>query len=135
MGRVNTPPLTSSQRKELDASFKQGVSHCFRIRCQSILLKASGRKSVEVSVITGMCAISVNNWDSRYKSGGIAVLQTKSGSDRKPLLPQVEDKAAIKSNRQYMRTAKAQWESESGEKVSDITFKFFLKNLTDDINV
>jgi Transposase and inactivated derivatives len=139
MGRVNTPQLTTSQRKDLEAGFRQGLSHCFRMRCHSILLKAEGRRSLEVGSITGMCAITVNNWVDRYNSEGIAGLQTKSGRGRKPLLSQVEDKApilaAIKANRQRMRTAKAEWEADSGKKVSDTTFKTFLKTLADDISV
>jgi transposase len=85
-----------------------------------------------------MCAISVNNWVSRYNRDGIAGLQTQSGRGRKPILSQVEDKAgilsAIKANRQRMRTAKAQWEAESGKKVCDTTFKAFLFFFSDDIN-
>ena len=85
-----------------------------------------------------MCAISVNNWVSRYNREGIAGLRTQPGRGRKSILSQVDDKAgilsAIKANRQRMRTAKAQWESESGKKVCDTTFKVFLKTLADDIN-
>lgn len=97
MGRVNTLILTTEQQKALENGFKHGASHCFRMRCQSVLLKADGRK---------------------------------------PILSQSEDwesiLAAIKGDRQRMRTAKAQWESESGEKVCDTTFKAFLKTLADD---
>lgn len=138
MGRVNTPILSSEQRKELEQGFKQGSSHCFRMRCQSILLKSEGRKSNEVGAITGMCAISINSWVKRYKNEGLLGLQTKSGRGRKAILSESEDKpgilAAIKANRQRMRTAKAQWEAESGKKVCDTTFKAFLKTLVDDIN-
>ena len=138
MGRVNTPTLTSEQRQELEQGFKSGHSHCFRMRCHSILLKSEGRKSKEVGAITGMCNISVDNWISRYNMEGLSGLQTKSGRGRKAILSQVEDKpailAAIKANRQRMRTAKAQWEAESGKKVCDTTFKAFLKTLADDIN-
>jgi transposase len=108
------------------------------MRCQSILLKSEQRTSKDVGAITGMCAISVNNWVSRYNREGIAGLRTQPGRGRKPILSQVDDKAgilsAIKANRQRMRTAKAQWESESGKKVCDTTFKAFLKTLADDIN-
>ena len=138
MGRVNTPIVTLTQRQELEEGLRHGSSHCFRMRCQSILLKSEGRKSKEVSQITGMCAVSINNWVKRYNEEGIAGLQTKSGRGRKPLISPTEDSAAIlsaiKSNRQRMRTAKAQWESESGKKVCDTTFKAFLKTLADDIN-
>jgi transposase len=85
-----------------------------------------------------MCEVSVNTWISRYNKEGLSGLRTKSGRGRKPLLSPIEDKAsilaAIKSNRQRMRTAKAQWEAESGKKVCDSTFKAFLKTLADDIN-
>lgn len=138
MGRVNKPILTSEQRKELEQGFREGPSHCFRMRCHSILLKAEGFKSKEVGTVTGMCAISVNSWVSRYNMEGLSGLRTKSGRGRKPVLSQEEDRdsilAAIKANRQRMRTAKAQWESESGKKVGDTTFKAFLKTLADDIN-
>ena len=138
MGRVNTPVLTSVQRKELETGLQKGKSHSFRMRCQSILLKSEGRTSKEVGSITGMCHISVNSWLTRYKLEGMSGLSTKSGRGRKPVLNREEDKAgileAIKSNRQRMRTAKAEWEAKSGKSVSDSTFKAFLKSLADDIN-
>lgn len=139
MGRVNTPVLTSVQRKELESGLKKGNSHSFRMRCQSILLKSEGRTSKEVGSITGMCHISVNSWLNRYKSEGISGLYTKPGRGRKSILSLEEDKASIlesiKANRQRMRTAKAEWEVTSGKSVSDSTFKAFLKSLADDINV
>ncbi len=138
MGRVNTPVLTAEQRKELEHGLREGTSHCFRQRCQSILLKADGRDSKEVGAITGLCAVSVNSWLKRYKAEGISGLLTKPGRGRKAVLSLDEDKepilSAIKANRQRMRTAKAQWEAESGRQVSDSTFKNFLKALADDIN-
>ena len=139
MGRVNTPTLTPTQRKELEEGLRQGSSHCFRMRCHSILLKSEGRKSKDVSLITGLCAVSINNWLKRYNEEGISGLQTKPGRGRKSILSQTEDSeailSAIKANRQRMRTAKAQWESESGKKVCDTTFKAFLKSLAESINV
>jgi len=138
MGRVNTPVLTSLQRTELESGLKTGISHCFRMRCQSILLKSEGRPSKEVGSITGMSHISVNSWVKRYKSEGISGLSTKPGRGRKPIINPEADKADIleyiKANRQRMRTAKAEWESKSGKSVSDSTFKAFLKSLADDIN-
>jgi transposase len=138
MGRVNTPILTVSRRNELKKGLREGTSHCFRMRCQSILLKSEGRKSKEAGLITGMCALSVNNWVKRYGEAGISGLETKPGRGRKSIISQTEDTAAvlsaIKSNRQRMRTAKAKWEAESGKKVCDTTFKAFFKTLADDIN-
>ena len=110
MGRVNTPHLTAEQRQEFENALKHGSRHCFRMRCQSILLKSEQRTSKDVGAITGMCAISVNNWVSRYNREGISGLQTHSGRGRKPILSQVEDRAgilsAIKANRQRTNSSK-----------------------------
>jgi transposase len=147
MGRVNTPILTASQRQELERGLREGnastwlsnQSHCFRMRCQSVLLKSKGAKSKDVGLITGMCAVSVNSWVSRYIHEGLSGLSTKPGGGRKHILSETEYKAsilsAIKSNRQRMRTAKAEWEASSGKKVCDTTFKAFLKTLAENINV
>lgn len=139
MGRVNTPALTAEHRQELERGLREGTSHCFRQRCQSILLKSDGRTSKEVGSITGLCAVSINSWVKRYQTEGLSGLTTKPGRGRKAVLSLEEDKssilAAITANRQRMRTAKAQWEAESGKQVSDSTFKNFLKTLADDINV
>jgi len=138
MGRVNTPVLSSEQRDELESQLRHGSSHCFRMRCQVVLLKSEGRDSKDVGAITGMCAATVNTWLSRYKDEGINGLCTKPGRGRKPMLSPQEDKesilAAVKANRQRVRTAKAQWEAESGRKVGLTTFKTFLKTLAEDIN-
>ena len=138
MGRVNTPILTHEHRQALESGLKQGKSHCFRMRCQSILLKSEGRTSKETGLITGMSHISVNSWVKRYKSAGISGLYTQQGRGRKAILSLSADKesilSSIQANRQRMRTAKAEWEAKSGKNVSDSTFKAFLKSLADDIN-
>lgn len=138
MGRVNTPILTTEQRQELEHGVKHGSRHCFRMRCQSVLLKADGRNSKDVGAITGMRDVSVNSWVKRYNTEGISGLQTKPGRGRKAIISEVEDKpailAAIKANRQRMRRAKAEWEAQSGKKVCDTTFKAFLKTLAENIN-
>ena len=137
MGRVNTPQLSTSERLALEAGLKSGNSHCFRNRCQVILLKADGRKSKDVGTITAMSHISVNSWVKRFKSEGITGLHNKSGQGRKPLLG-IEDKqdilCAIKSHRQRLQTAKAQWEASKGKQVSHSTFRRFLKVLTENIS-
>ncbi|KAA6319015.1 hypothetical protein EZS27_031042 [termite gut metagenome] len=139
MGRVNTPQLTPAQRHALELGFKSGSSHCYRMRCHTILLKAEGRTSKAAGSITGMSQVSVNSWLERFKSEGICGLQTKPGRGRKPILVESEDKASIlasiKSNPQRLQTAKAEWEAQSGKKVSRVTFRNFLKSLAEDINV
>jgi len=138
MGRVNTPELTPEQRIELEFGFKNGKSHCFRMRCHAVLLKSEGRTSKEVGQITGMSHISVNSWTKRFVKDEMTGLQTQAGRGRKPILSIVEDKEsilnAIKANRQRMQTAKAEWESQSGKTVCGNTFKAFLKSLAENIN-
>jgi transposase len=138
MGRVNTPSLTLEQRRELESGFRDGLRHCFRMRCQCLLLKSEGRTSKDVGSITGMCHVSVNTWVKRYKSEGFQGLSTKSGRGRKPVIEDHDKEAilsAIKSNRQRMQTAKAEWERQSGKRLCNNTFKSFLKSLAEDTNV
>jgi transposase len=137
MGRVNTPLLTASEHSDLEAGFKLGYSHCFRNRCHVILLKAEGRSSKDVGMITGMSHISVNSWVSRFKSSGISGLVNKPGQGRKPLLTDTDKDsllASVKSHRQRLQTARAEWESERGKSVSSSTLRRFLKVLVEDIN-
>ena len=138
MGRVNIPLLTPSQRRELESGVRDGKSHCFRMRCQCILLKSEGRTSKDVGSITGMCNVSVDTWVKRYKAEGLQGLVTKSGRGRKPVIEDNDKDAvlsAIKANRQRMQTAQAEWEQQSGKKVCNNTFKRFLKSLAEDISV
>lgn len=138
MGRVNTPILSESQKKELDDLFKSSSNHSLRKRCQTILLKSEGRDSIDVGKIVGMCNVSVNSWLQRYKAEGISGLSVKPGRGKKALINRLEDESAIleavKKHRQKVATAKAEWQALSGKSVSDITFKRFLKSLVGDIN-
>jgi transposase len=137
MGRVNTPTLTAGQRIELELGFREGISHSFRMRCHSILLKSEGRTSKDVGMIVGMRNVSVDHWVKRYKDEGFSGLFTRPGRGRKSIM-QAEDKesvlSAVKANRQRLQTAKAEWERSSGKKVSRNTFKNFLRSLAEDIN-
>lgn len=138
MGRVNTPILEVGAKRELEVGLRLGKSHAFRTRCQVILLKAEGRKSKEVAGIVKMCEMSVNNWLQRYQREGITGLLTKPGRGRKPIIDRVQDEAeilkSVRSNRQRLQTAKAEWEATSGKRVSSSTLRRFLKALADDTN-
>jgi transposase len=98
MGRVNTPKLDTEAKNALEAGFKTGKKHAFRIRCQLVLLKSENRKSKEVAGnelfpgrIVKMCQMSVNNWLARYASEGIEGLKTKPGRGRKPFVDKTSD--------------------------------------------
>jgi transposase len=115
---------------------KTGKSHCFRNRCHVILLKSGGRTSKEVGKITGMSHVSVNSWVHKYKEEGMEGLSDKSGQGRKPLLSKEDGVLLleiVKSNRQRLQVAKAEWESQSGKSVSRSTLVRFFKTQTVDI--
>ena len=134
MSRVNTPILSESERLSLENGHRNGKSHAFRRRCQVILLKSEGRDSKSVGSIVKMSNMSVNAWVRRYKTEGFDGLQTKPGRGRKPLLDKEKDKdsilEAIKTNRQRIDMAKAEWEAaQANRSVSRDVFRRFLKAL------
>ena len=138
MGRVNTPQLTVAATNALEVGVKAGKTPTFRTRCQVLLLKSTGRKSADVALITGMTEVSVNAWVKRYKSRGIDGLLTLPGRGRKSLLRLERDREtvleAVKAHRQRLQTAKAEWEQQSGRRVSSSPLKAFLKVLVADIS-
>lgn len=141
MGRVNTPVLSDQQRADLEKELKTSHNHSFRMRCQAILLKATGRTSKDVGSIVGMCHVSVNSWLKRFKTNGLQGLNTKPGRGRKPFMNQTRDAQAVlkavKANRQRIQLAKADWQatrSQGSQAVSATTFRAFLKALVGDTN-
>jgi transposase len=136
MGRKNTPFLSEVQRAELMQGFKTSLSHAFRCRCQTILMKAEGRTSKDVGKIVSMCHVSVNSWLRRYNEEGIEGLLTKPGRGGKSSIHQREDQEAIllavKANRQRITMAKAEWEAQRAEGDTPLgrdAFRRFLKSL------
>jgi transposase len=104
-----------------------------------ILLKSEGRSSEEVGGILKICTMSVNNWTAKFKAKGIEGLRIQPGRGRKPILLKDEDSdlviEIVKKNRQRLSVAKAEIESQTGKKLSNITLQRFLKVITEDINV
>ena len=136
MGRVNTPTLDEKAKAELEKRQRTHKSHAVRMRCHLVLLKAQGRPSNEVAGIVNMCAMSVNNWLNRYKTEGIEGLTTKPGRGRKVRIFSPQDQQValdlIKTNRQRLQTAKAEWETQQGKPIGRDAFRRFLKALVDD---
>ena len=52
--------LKDSERLALETGFRQGDSHCFRMRCRVILLKSSGISSKQAGLQTEMPHVFVN---------------------------------------------------------------------------
>jgi len=131
MANLKIIELTPAQRVELEKGYRNGESHAFRVRCQIVLLKSEARPSIEVGRLVGCCEMTVNNWLARYQAEGLEGLGTKAGRGRKAILNVQTDleqvKAAVCSNRQRVRLAKADLEEALGKSFSDKTLVRFLK--------
>ncbi|GEN78230.1 helix-turn-helix domain-containing protein [Chryseobacterium hagamense] len=138
MGRGNTPELSNESIEELELLQVTSTNASLRKRCQLILLKSDGRSSKDVGSILRISHVSVNSWVKRYKEEGILGLSIKPGRGKKSSFNFEQDKElvleSIKKHRQKVCSAQAEWELASGKKVSEKTFKRFLKSLVEDIN-
>jgi len=126
--------LTGEQKQALEGWIRShAIAPVVRLRCQLILLKAQGRTAEDIGAIVGMCTLSVHHWIGRYRTEGIRGLLTKKGQGRKALLSIVEDAPAVllsvDEHRQSVKAAKAGYEAGGGKKVSEDTFRAFLKAL------
>ena len=130
--------ISESQKQELEKHYQQGKTHALRKRCQMMLLKHQGMKSIDVAKILGCCEVVVNTWTQRYEAEGIQGLQTKPGRGRKPILNNQEDllqvKAAIRANRQRLSVAKAELEQALGKEFSIFTLQRYIKKVVVAIN-
>ena len=133
MGKTKVIELTAEQRVELEKGYRAGKSHCFRLRCQMILLKSEKRTSVEVAEVLGCCEMVVNNWLVRYQAAGMAGLATRAGRGRPPILSQQNPDhlkkvaAEIKKHPNSVKTVVAVLEADLDLTMHPETLKRFLK--------
>ena len=137
MGKITKIELSESERFKLNIGFKEGTSHCFRMRCKVILLKSEGLSSEAIGKMVEMTQISVNNWVKRYLLEGISGLETRKGRGRKPIMDYSDEEAvrnAIENDRQSVNKAREAWQNAVGKEASESTFKRFLSALAQDIS-
>ncbi len=133
MGKTKVIELTAEQRAELEKGYRTGKSHCFRVRCQTILLKSEKRTSVDVADLLGCCEMVVNNWLSRYLKEGIQGLATRPGRGRPPILSSqnpvhlAKVKAEIKQHPNSVKTVIARLEEDLDLAMHPETLRRFLK--------
>ena len=133
MGKTKVIALTAAQRAALEKGYRTGKSHCFRVRCQMILLKSAKRTSTAVAEVLGCCEMVVNNWLVRYPTEGIKGLATRSGRGRPPILRQQNPlhlrkvAAEIKQHPNSVKTVVAILEAELDLAMHPETLKRFLK--------
>ncbi len=117
--------MTSEQYTALDHGFRNGTSHCFRMRCRAVLLKGKGLSSAKAGEQSGMSFVSVNAWVKRFLAEGIEGLQTHLGRGRKPIMECSDEQAvrlAIEHDRQSVSKAKAAWQQVAGKRYDIQTF-------------
>ena len=133
MAKIKTVELSADERAALERGWRNGKSHAFRQRCRMVLLKADRRTSKEVAAQVGCCEVVVNNWLKRYRTHGLAGLQTRSGQGRRPILNREADleavRRAVQQNRQRVSLARAELTQELGRGFSDLTLRRFLKKV------
>jgi transposase len=137
MGKIKQPELTEVQRGQLSKGFHNGPSHCLRIRCHAVLLKAEGLSSAQAGKQTDMSLVSVNARVKRFLSEGITGLQTRPGRGWKPVMDRSDGeavRAAIEQDRQSASKAGTAWQEVMRKEASDLTFKRFLSALAQDIS-
>ena len=113
MGKVKSIILTDSERLSLETGFRQGLSHCFRMRCRAVLLKSSGLSSKQVGLQTEMSHVSVNFWVKRFMQEGISGLQTRPGRGRKPIMD-CTDEEVVRKAIEHHRTRQTEREQSQG---------------------
>jgi transposase len=137
MGKIKKLELTDVQQGQLENGFRSGMSHCFRMRCRAVLLKAEGLSSAKAGEQTEMSLVSVNAWVKRFLWEGITRLQTRPGRGRKPIMDYPDRDAvpaAIEQDRQSVSKARTACQEATGKEASDLTFKRFLSALAQDIS-
>ncbi len=133
MGKTKVIELTAQQRVELVKGHRTGKSHCFRTRCQMILLKSEQRTSIEVAEILGCCEMVVNNRLVRYEKEGLTGLATRAGRGRPPILSQQNPEhlkkvqAEIAKHPNSVKTVIAVLEADLDLAMHPETLKRFLK--------
>ena len=130
--------LSEAEHKELEKGYRKGTSHCYRMRCLAVLLRAGGMALDAVGGRTEMSLKAVSRWVVRYKAEGVKGLETRPGRGRKPIMDSSDEEAvrrAIEQDRQSVNKAREAWQKASGKKVSESTFKRFLSALAQDISV
>ena len=138
MSNTTRLELDEAQRKELERGYRNGASHCYRMRCLTVLLRADGTTLERVGERTGMGLQAVRNWVGRYKAEGVKGLETRPGRGRKPTMDGTDEAAvrlAVGRDRQSVDQAREAWQRASGKRAGESTSKRFLAALAQDMSV
>lgn len=138
MKPIKVLELIDIDRLKLEKGYHNGLSHKYRIRCKSILLKSEGKSASKIAEMLEVTVPTVYAWIKRYEENGINGLETRPGQGRKPIMDCSDEETvrkAIEQDRQSVSKAREAWQNATGKEASDITFKRFLETLVQDISV
>lgn len=79
MKHIKVLELSEANRLKLEKGYHNGLTHNYRIRCKSILLRSSGKSASEIFDVT---IPTVYAWIKRYKENVIKGLETHPGYNR-----------------------------------------------------
>ena len=116
MGTITKLKLTDAQVGQPESGFLNGRSHCFRVRCRSVLFKANGLSSSKAREHTDLSLVSVHAWVNCFLSEG-----TRPVRGRKPIMDSSGEttvRAAIEQDRQPVGKVKATWREVVGKEAS-----------------
>lgn len=94
-GRIKKLVLTPEALQSIELEYRNGKSHCSRMRCMAVLLKAKGLSATTTGSLADMTLASVNHWAKRYQAEGISDLYTKPGQGRKPLINDTDEESVL----------------------------------------
>ncbi|MEQ9438004.1 MAG: helix-turn-helix domain-containing protein [Cyclobacteriaceae bacterium] len=83
--------LTEKEKWQLKEGFRNGSTHRFRIRCQSILLSAEGYRINQLATMFSVDRDTVSRWLGQWEKEGLKGLrdQPRSGRPAKRLFPRI----------------------------------------------
>lgn len=133
--------LTEKDKQQLIEGFRNGTSHRYRIRCQSILLSAEGYRIDQLATMFQVDRDTVSRWFDKWEAEGLAGLQDQPRSGR-PAKLRIENaqhvkevKKQVEKERQNLDKVRAELANSLQVEVSRKTLKRFLKSLVIDGNV
>ena len=66
MKPIKVLELSEDDRLKLEKGYHKGPTHCFRIRCKSILLKSEGKSAPKIAEMLEVTVPTVYAWVKRH---------------------------------------------------------------------
>lgn len=124
----------------LEKIHKESKSYQDRNRCQCVLLSHQGYRVERLASIFKVSKLSIYKWFDRFEKAGVEGLKNQKGKGRTPILTTRNAThlavvaTHIEKEKQELKLAKAEIETQLGLTMSEMTLKRFLKKWTTDGN-